>query len=355
MMKRLSVVVMLVAGILSVAAAPGLARPQRQTSPSAARTGDALMLANGYLSQLACASATQCTAVEPSGAAVTFNPIGAGAVTHTKPLAADGTIAITCPSTASCVEADAAGDVAVFAPRRAAAKAASFTVTGAQSQTTVACPSAAECVAETYTGAAVFDPAHPGSPKSTTITANGSGGQPTLACPSASLCVGSDGNDGSLYSYAPGAPASAKVHAVTSTPQIGSLDCASRSFCVALASPKTGIGVNLGYIAFNPSRPGNPGVTKLTDGSLEFLTCASATLCAAAGNNGGVFTFDPKRPGHAHLTLAPSGQDFAGIAFAGRSLVLISFSGTKAVIDPGAPPKTVALVGLSKAAKVAAG
>jgi hypothetical protein len=346
------------AGVLAgclLLAAPVIARPQRVPSRGFVARAATLSLTNGYVSQLACGSASQCTGVLPGGAALTFNPTRAGSVTRTQPIShsqEDGTLAIECPSTSSCVEADAAGHVAVFAPRRATAKAKSFTMTGEQYQTTISCPSRSECVTETYTGVSVFDPARLGSPKTVAITANGDGGQPTISCPSTSLCAGSDGTDGHLYNYAPHDAAGAKVHTLTSTPQVGSVDCTSRSFCVALASPKADPAANTGFITFNPTGPGNPGVKKLTGSTLEFLTCASATLCAAAGNNGGVLTFDPRRPGHSHLTAVPTGNDVAGIAFAGRSLVLITLNGEKAVFDPSAPPKTVRLSGLSKAASV---
>ncbi len=351
---RRAVCLILALGVVLWAGAPG-AHAARLAARSATASNPAITLSNGYLSQLACGSAQQCTAVEPNGTTLTFNPTAAGKVTHARPLQADGSVAITCPSAASCVEADAAGHVAVFAPRRAAQKPATFTMTGASYQTSVACPSTSECVALSWTVASAFDPRHLGSPQTTTITANGNDVQPTIVCPSTSLCVGSNGAGNGLYSFAPHDAATAKVHLLSSTPQIGSLDCTSRTFCVALASPKANPGVNTGYITFNPTNPGNPGVKRLTLSSLEFMACASDTLCAAAGNNGGVITFNPKRPGHTHLTALPTGNDVAGLAFAGKMLVLISYNATKAVLDPSAPPKSVPLTALNKATPIQRG
>ncbi len=347
-LRRLALAGLLAAGACWLAAT-GAGAAQRVAVVGSGGASPHIAFQNLYLSQLACASASQCTAVEPNGTAVTFAPTGAGAVTTTRPMRSTGTHAIVCPSTASCAEADGTGHVAVFAPRRTSAKAATFTVAGAQGQTTVACPSAHECVAETFHGSAVFDPAHPGSPTTTPFTANGMGGYATLSCPSSRLCVGTNGTDGTLYSYAPHAAASAKTQILTPAPEIGPLDCTSRSFCVALAASAVDHVANAGYITFDPSSPGHPTAKHLAGSSLDFLTCASATLCAGAGGIGGVVTFNPQKPGHSHITLLSTRTDVAGIAFAGHSLVLLSNGGDKAVINPSAPPKTVKLVGLSQA------
>ncbi len=319
-------------------------------------SAQALTFSNGYLSQLTCESAHECTAVAAGGVQETFNPTAGGRVIHSQTIAAsvaNGQLAITCVSSTRCVEADAAGHVAVFDPKRSGGRAATFTVSGAEAQTSVACASRSRCVADAYQGVSVFDPFHVGSPATQSFSANGNGAQPTLSCPSSTLCVGSDGTAGLLSTFNPTNAPGAVVHTITTSPQVGALDCTSTSFCVALASPAHNPAVNTGLMTFNPRRIGNPSVKVITQSTLEFITCASATLCAAAGNNQGVLIFNPKAPRRHGFTGVPVGVDLVGIAFAGRSeLVLLGTNGQKAVIDPHHPPKTVTLTGLGRATRV---
>ncbi len=306
----------------------------------------AITLAGGYLSQLACGSASVCTAVEPNGATLTFNPGAAGAVTQGRPIHASGGVAISCPSAALCAEADASGQIATFAPRRPLSTH-TFTMTGADYQTAVDCAAVSSCVADSYMSEVGFDPRHPGKPASTAFTANANGANPNVSCPATSYCVADNGNSDELSTFAPSRAATAKVSTLKSTLQLGGIHCTSHSFCVALAAPQPSGGANTAFVTFNPADPGNPKVHGLSESTLEFMTCLSATLCAAAGNQGGVLIFDPKTPGHVHLISTTT--DLAGIAFAGRSLVLLALNGTKAVVDPTKPLRSAALVGLNKA------
>jgi hypothetical protein len=315
----------------------------------------ALSFPNGYTTELACASPSQCTTVAANGVQVTFNPTR-GAVVRSQTIApslVDSPLSIACVSGRMCIVADARGDVAVFDPRRAKGKAASFVVSGASYQTSLACSSRSHCVAESYQSVAVFNPGHLGSPVSSPFSANGNGAQASVSCPSSTQCTGSNGNDGHLYTYDPSRASAAVAQAITSSPQVGMVDCPTTSFCVALASPKSNPAVNTGLITFNPRRLGNPRVRLLSQTSLEFITCVTSTLCAAAGNNGGVLVFDPHSPGRHRFTGVPYGNDLVGIAFASRSeLVLLGNKGQKAVIDPRRPPKRVALIAFSKATKI---
>jgi hypothetical protein len=316
----------------------------------------ALSFANGYLSQLTCESAHQCTALAANGVAATFNPTAGGRVIRAQTIPAStlsGQLGIACVSSTRCAVADAAGHVAVFDPTRSGAPAATFAVAGAQGQTSLACPSRHRCVADAYQGVSVFDPFHGGAPATQPFSANASGAQPTLSCPSTTLCVGSNGTAGLLSTFDPLDAAGAVVHTITSSPQVGGLACPSVSFCAALAAPPRDPSVNTGLVTFNPRHIGNPRVTVLTQSTLEFIACRSASLCAAAGNNQGVWVFNPRRPRHRHFTAVPVGVDLVGIAFAGRSeLVLLGDTGQKAVIDALRPPGAVTLTGLARATPV---
>ncbi len=359
--KRALALATLVAGCLVPAmpvAAHALARTATTPPTPIARPAAALTFSNGYADQLTCASASQCTVVAAGGPALTFNPTHKGSVVRAQPILAsveDGGLGIGCASTHSCVEADAGGNIAVFDPKHPTAKTSRFKMTGGY-QATVACPSQTRCVVVNYQSAVTFDPKSPGTPTTAAFSADGNGAQATISCPTTALCAGSNGTAGALYTFSPGDPAKAKVFTVTSTPQIGSVACPSSSLCVALASPKADPAANTAVLTFNPHHPGNPAPKKITGSTLEFVTCATKTVCAAAGNNGGVLVFNPGSPGRAHLVAVPAGTDVVGIAFASaHDLVLVATNGEKATIDPSSPPKSVKLAGLSKSAAIARG
>jgi hypothetical protein len=314
---------------------------------------------NGGENLLACPSANECIAVDGGGTAYTFNPTRKSKVTHSRAVpvtAPNQQLALACASSALCVEADAAGEVGVFDPKRPTKKPATFTVTGGLYQTTLSCPSHSRCVVETYSGEAVFNPGHPGSPTTAAFTANGSGGDPIISCPSATLCAGANGTgnngQGQVYTYNPLHPAAAVEHTFKSTPEVGPVHCVNTSFCVALAA-RNGDS-NLGAVAFNPRKPGNPGVTTISLSTLETLTCASKTLCAAAGYDDGVYIFNPQHPKkHKHFVAFPYNITAVGIAFIGSSkLVALSYTGQKVVINPRKPPKSVKFARLGQATKV---
>jgi hypothetical protein len=317
---------------------------------------------NGYENELACASASDCTAVTAK-ARYSFNPTRAGKVRHVRTDQTGGyydQLGIACASATKCVEVDATGKVEVFDPK-STAKAAKFTMGGLGGQTAVACPSKNRCVVESYQGESVFNPGHVGKPTTTSFTANGTGADEIISCPSFSYCVGSNGTGnggvGQVYTYNPTAANKAAVHSLKTTPELGPVSCVSGSSCVALASPKRNPSLNTALVRFNPHHPGSPKVTPLTESSLDVLVCHSKTLCAAVGNQGGVLIFNPKKPGHSkHLVFAPYDNDFVGLAFLGSSkLVLLAATGGKAVIDPMKPPKSVKPVAFGRAAKVKRG
>jgi hypothetical protein len=317
---------------------------------------------NGYENELACASASDCTAVT-ANERYSFDPTAARKVRAVHTNLSGGyydQLGIACASSSRCVEVDARGNVEAFNPKTKQ-KAAAFTMTGEEVQTAIDCPSKTRCVAETYQGESAFDPDRVGKPATTSFTANGSGADAIISCPTKSFCVGSNGtgnnNVGQVYTYNPTAAGKAVVHSLSTTPALGPVSCLSASFCAALASPKHDPTLNTAVTTFNPHHPGHPKIRSLTDSSLDVLTCQSKTLCAGVGNQGGVLIFDPKKPGHGkHLVLAPANNDFVGVAFLGSGkLVLLSASGGKAVVDPRKPPKSVRLTAFGKKAKVKQG
>lgn len=330
-----------------------------------ARTA-AVTFMNSYQSELTCASAGQCTAIGANGVAETFSPTKAGKVIRRQTIAASlaqaqSSFAIDCVSVRACVAADARGDIAVFNPRSSRSKSHGFSLSTPGYQTAIDCPSRKLCVADNWQGEAVFNPAHLGSPKTAPFAANGNGSQPSLSCPKISLCVGSSasnatGAHGFVYSFNPRRPAAAVHHKLRRTLEVGSLACPTTGLCVAMVAPTKNPAVNIGLVSFNPRKPGNPAPTRITESTLEFLTCVSKTLCAAAGNNEGVFIFNPKSPRHHHFTALPLNNDADGIAFAGRSkLVILTYAGMKAVINPQHPPKSVRVVKLGRRAAVKRG
>jgi hypothetical protein len=130
------------------------------------------------LTAVACPTATQCTAVDIAGHAITFDPTApAGASTSTISRALG---AIACPSAAQCTAVGIVGQAVTFDPVSPAG-ATSTRVPGAGALSAVTCPSTHLCIAADVTGNAfIAQPAPPPTPTPTPIPAGpGGGGQPT--------------------------------------------------------------------------------------------------------------------------------------------------------------------------------
>jgi len=232
------------------------------------------------LSDVACPSASQCTAVDDSGRQVTFNPTAPGTPTPT--VVGGGSLtAVACPSVSQCTAVDNAGRQVTFNPTAPGAPTPTTIDTGPLSGVT--CPSASQCTAVDDSGRQVtFNPTSPGSPTPTTLAT----GNPTaVACPSATQCTAVDGSGR--------------------------------------------------QVTFNPTAPGTPTPTTIATRRLSGVACPSVSQCTAVDDSGRQLTFNPTAPG----TPTPTNVDPVGPIKlgAGRTAKAISAgqSHTCAVLDNG--------------------
>ena len=157
------------------------------------------------LGALVCPSATQCTAIDNTGSALTFAPSNPSAATRStvdvgqEPLenqygqAAYTPQALACPLTTQCTFVDNVGREVTFDPTQPSERPRSATVGNAQ--IAIACPSASQCTSVDANGYAVtFDP-QTGAVGTTSIVdpAASGGGVTSVACPSAGQCTAVDG------------------------------------------------------------------------------------------------------------------------------------------------------------------
>jgi hypothetical protein len=267
------------------------------------------------LSSVACPSRSQCSAVDHGGSEVTFDP---NAIGHPSPAPIDAGQALTalaCPSTSKCVAVDRSGREVTFDPTAPGAPVLTPIETG--SLTGVACASASQCTAIGPAGAEVtFDPASPGVPTPVTVLPgihhqqNGSEAA-AVACASTSQCTAVD-TDGRDVTFDPTAPG-------TTTPVASGVrfllevSCPSTARCTAVGG--------LNEVTFDPASPANPSSSTIdpTAPGVNALACPSASQCTAVGDGSRV-TFDPGAPGTpTPSTIDRSRPPLAGVACPSRS------------------------------------
>jgi hypothetical protein len=140
------------------------------------------------LTGIACPLVTQCTAVDGSGQAVTFNPEAPGRPVPATVLPA-AAVAAACPTAWECVAVDARGDRATFDPA-SPARATIASIDGSQ-------PAALQCITATYclaldtaSHAVEFDPHGMGA--TATVTIAPAAVLTGLACQPSDQCVAVD-------------------------------------------------------------------------------------------------------------------------------------------------------------------
>jgi hypothetical protein len=130
--------------------------------PVAVDSGHALM-------SVTCPSTAQCTAVDESGRAVTFNPASPGSPTPTTIDSGGNLESVACSSTAQCTAVDESGQMVTFDPT-APGTPTPIVIDSGRALTSVTCPSTAQCTAVDASGRELtFDPGSPGSPVPVTI------------------------------------------------------------------------------------------------------------------------------------------------------------------------------------------
>jgi hypothetical protein len=172
---------------------------------------------------VACASETQCSAVDTAGNEFTFSPKGVGSPTghaidsHTYP------DSISCPSTTQCTSVDSSGYEVTFTPSSGTVTASGLIDIGAAHLNSIACLSKIDCVAvDSYGRAIEGNPSDPEHWSTTRI--DGADSLRAVACPSGSECVAVDdaGREFSAATaIATAVPSNTAPPTIFGSPQVG--------------------------------------------------------------------------------------------------------------------------------------
>lgn len=262
-------------------------------------------------SAVACATATQCTAVGLNGAKsgdeVTFNPQSPSSRSETTVDSGEDLFDITCPSATQCTALDAGDQEVTFNPQSPGSPtpvAIDNAPTGSGSGLReISCPSSTQCtVTDSVYQEVTFNPQAPGSPTPVLLeNASGANGLNAIDCPSVSQCTAGD-DGGRVLTFDPSSPASSVV-ITAAAPRGGggfeSISCPTTSQCTGGGTLSNGGGF---VTTFNPTAVGQPTIVSIT-GMINgpAVACPSSTQCTAEDQNE-ASTFNPQAPGHPTAT-----------------------------------------------------
>lgn len=277
---------------------------------------------------IACPTASQCTAVDGSGREVTFDP---GAPSHAAAvqLAAGRSLtSVSCPSVSQCTAVFMpspraaswypSGEI-TFDPQSGARISFAAVANGLPGPVTrlgvVSCPSTTQCTAAGPSSSSpdseevTFDPTDPGTLKEViidsylTAAVAPSGADLALACPSTAECVAVDdvGREITFNPHAPGSPSPTDLGGAHGG--LAAVSCSSPTQCVALDTKGDAV-------VFGPSTP-SAGTSTVVDANgfqprfvngqvvaEHALACPAQDQCIAVDDQGNVVTFDPGAPGN---------------------------------------------------------
>lgn len=356
---RIVSVTLAVLALLSVAAPTALAAQVSLTwsKPVVVDPTGGPNHSGGYLDAVACASSTQCTAVDGGGTGeVTFDPFHPESA-HLVTIDSQPMAGVACPSLTQCTAVDTVGSTrtggreVTFNPQNPGTPTpvTIYAVVGPDyvehySPTAVACPSQAQCTAVLANGGEVtFNPLSPGVLIATAIDSNLITG---LACPTLSLCVAVDnyGGEVTFNPQSPGSPARTVINTTIPSGQGQRLlvACPTVAQCTAVSS-------YAGAVTFDPQAPIAKAPRELDSGhELTALACPSLTDCVTMDFDGQAIEWDPTANSPASVQViggsspgAP-GTDSPGAVTCPTSqqCVAVDFKGQEITGTPGGPSST---------------
>ncbi len=257
---------------------------------------------DGIPTALACATDSDCVAVDAGGNEVSINlganGVKAGGVQPVDP----GRVltGVSCPTSGQCTAVDASGAEVTFDPANPPSTPAPVPVDGSTKFTALACPSTGQCTAMDARGLeATFAPGG-GAVLGAVAVDPGTTAIYSLGCTGTTQCTAVD-NDGNEVTFNPVSPGGA-------TPVL--LDAGHALFAVACPLPGqcTTVDDHGAEITFNPQAPGQPSPIMLDPGhGLLGLSCPTATQCTAIDDAGSELTFNPQNPtAHSSSAVDPS-------------------------------------------------
>jgi len=231
------------------------------------------------LEGVACASSTQCTAIDYSGYALTFNPASPGSPTPLN-LNTSQTFNVSCPATNECVVMAFGEAEQTFDPN-GPAPTTSRTVVDANFIDDMTCPSTTQCTVVDDGGDEVtFNPLNPGSP--TPVNIDSTRTVDGIACISTSECVAVDTSGYEVTFDPQDATPSSQTPALVGTGgvELFAVACSSASQCTAVDNVDAAI-------AFEPSSPESLVASNINSGqALRDIACPSVAECVAGGTGG---------------------------------------------------------------------
>jgi Divergent InlB B-repeat domain len=302
----------------------------------------------GDMMAIACPSTTQCTAVSQVGGdgqtsanEVTFNPNSPGSPTPVIIDTISGAgyvISVACASATQCTAVDLGGHEATFNPETITPGSTTPVLVHSAHLNGIACPSTTQCTAVDGDGQEeiTFNPNSPGTP--TPVNTPGFD-QNSVACTSTSQCtIAGAGNNGGQFTFNPNAPGTPTPVDFAGTAGLASVSCPSIDQC-------TGVNDIGQEVTFNPALPVSLAVS-LSGAGGGSVTAAGGISCP------GTCTESYAGGSMVTLTAVPAkGSSFTGWSGAGCSgtgTCTVSMSqnqtvtATFAVLPPVAPtPITV--------------
>ena len=289
-------------GAVGSAIAFALATPIAAPAASAAKTAAAGAIGPS-LTAVACPSVDQCTAVDPDGEQLTFNPTSPGATPARRIEAtfnpANRVASVSCPSTTQCTAVDDHGNEMTFDPQ-ISGRATLLRVDPDTGVRSVACPTVTQCtVSGSGAYAVTFNPNGTSSEPSFSTLTSGKPELFDLACPTSGQCIAvgatHSGGQEQFVTFNPNQPGIEQATPIPVAAALSGVDCPSPQECAAVDHSGR-------ELTFNPSAPSNLTPTSV-DGAagpgnaLASVACPSPTQCTAVNQSGEQVTFDPTKPG----------------------------------------------------------
>lgn len=287
-------------------------------NPLTQTASTAVSIDSAALDSDTCISSSQCIAVDGAGHEISFSPTSPATGTNTRLDSAVGLSSVACATVTECVAVEQGesifgppgvdANVVAFNPQSPVASHPTKVIPGATSTPddnspigldAVACASPTTCVAVGYDARstrsgieATFDPASLSS--ATYADISGSDLFAAVACPSGAECVAVDdlGDESTFSPTDAGDAQTANVDAVNQFNDLNAVACPITTQCTA-------VNVNGGETTFDPTNPGQASSVTIhtnaqTGSGLTTLACPTTTQCTAIGVDGDAVTFNPQ-------------------------------------------------------------
>lgn len=272
-----------------------------------ARVRHVISPGDGQLFSVDCPTAQQCTAVDGGDFEVTFNPTS-GTVVKKAELASVASLqSISCPTLTLCTAVGT--DEVAFDPVTGQITPAGVTPYRTDFLAAVYCVSATQCTSVDQPGfARTFDPTT-GDINSAGVVRLNAGTMTTVTCPTATECVGGDGSGNEIpFNPISGQPIGPGSENWGMGIRTLSISCPSASTC-------TSVDYDGGTRTFNPQTGAlaSPGETALNAGRLQSVACL-VSGCVAVSSSGNEVSFDPAAPAAAVVTGIDTAQGMLALS-----------------------------------------